>query len=90
MLPRCQPASLEEETWPLCGFVRTFGPTRSGTGKAHASGQGLPLIRTLEDSLMGSPQARLFFLVDIIRRNTLAYQARWAWFRPSVLNILML
>jgi len=43
----------------LCGFVRTFGPTRSGTGKAHASGQGLPLIRTLDDSLMCGPQARL-------------------------------
>ena len=36
-----------------------FGPTRSGTGDAHASGQALPLIRTLLDTLVCEPQARL-------------------------------
>src|SRR6266849_5542156 len=36
-----------------------FEPTRSGTGMTHASGQALPLIRTLLDTLVCEPQARL-------------------------------
>jgi hypothetical protein len=34
-------------------------PTGSGTGHTHASGQGLPLIRPLDDPLMRGLQARL-------------------------------
>jgi len=47
------------------GIGRTFEPTRSGTGshpigqQAHASGQVLPLIRTLLQSLHHGSQARL-------------------------------
>src|SRR5260370_13224167 len=58
-LPRFQSSSPERESWLLCGFVSTFGPRGSGTGTAHASGQALPLIRTLLDPLVCEPQARL-------------------------------
>src|SRR5258708_16162620 len=58
-LPRFQSSSPERESWLLCGFASTFGPTRSGTGDAHASGQGWPLIRTLLVTLVCEPQARL-------------------------------
>src|SRR5258708_1489184 len=58
-LPRFQSSSPERESWLLCGFASTFGPTRSGTGNAHASGQALPLIRTLLDTLVCEPQPRL-------------------------------
>src|SRR5205085_957051 len=58
-LSRFQPSSSEEESWLLCRFASTFGPTRSGTGMTHASGQALPLIRTLLDTLVCEPQARL-------------------------------
>ena len=49
----------------LVGIGRTFEPTRSGTGslarrrQAHASGQFLPLIRTLLQILYHGSQARL-------------------------------
>src|SRR5260370_25765067 len=68
-LPRFQPSSSEEESWLLCRFASTFGPTRSGTGITHASGQALPLIRTLLDTLLCQPQARLRTLpgTDILR-----------------------
>src|SRR5436305_10564523 len=58
-LPRFQSSSSEEESWLWCWFALTFGPTRSGTGMTHASGQALPLIRTLLDTLVCEPQARL-------------------------------
>src|SRR5260221_4727441 len=58
-LPRFQSSSREREGWLWCGSASTFGPTRSGTGDAHASGQALPLIRTLLDTLVCKPQARL-------------------------------
>jgi hypothetical protein len=58
-LPRFQSSSTERESWLWCGFALTFGPTRSGTGMTHASGQALPLIRTLLDTLVCEPQARL-------------------------------
>ena len=49
----------------LLSVDRTFQPTRSGTGsfsrshQPHASGQGLPLIRTLLQTLDHGLQARL-------------------------------
>ena len=43
----------------MCGFARTLGQTRSGTGDAHASGHDLPLIRALGGSRDGCYQARL-------------------------------
>src|SRR6202140_1834079 len=49
----------------LVGIGSTFEPTRSGTGsfsrsrQAHASGQFLPLIRTLLQTLHHGSQARL-------------------------------
>src|SRR5260221_7858523 len=58
-LPRFQSSPPERESWLGCGFVWTFGPTRSGTGDAHAPGQALPVIRTLLDPLVCEPQARL-------------------------------
>ena len=59
MLPRFHLSSLGEEKQLLCGFARTFGQTRSGTGDAHASGHDLPLIRALDGSLVCCQQARL-------------------------------
>src|SRR5260221_13357829 len=58
-LPRFHSCSPERESWLLCRFASTLGQTRSGTGDAHASGQDLPLIRALDDSLVCCPQARL-------------------------------
>ena len=59
MLPRFYFSPPGEEKQLLCGFAWTLGQTRSGTGDAHASGQDLPLFRTLKHSLMCCPQARL-------------------------------
>ena len=59
MLPRFHLPSVGEEKQLLCGFARTLGQTRSGTGDAHASGHDLPLFRALLNSLMCCPQARL-------------------------------
>ena len=59
MLPRFQPASREQESWLLCGFVQTSGQTGSGFGNAKASGHGLPLFRPLISLLPCCPQARL-------------------------------
>ena len=42
----------------MCGLTRTARPTRSGSGDTKASGQKLPLIRTLFESLVCGPQAR--------------------------------
>jgi hypothetical protein len=58
----------------LMGIGRTFEPTRSGTGSsagaashyAHASGQGLPLIRTLLQALHHGSQARLRTFPDVL------------------------
>jgi len=58
-LPRFQSSSTQRESWLLCGFALYFGPARSSTGMTHASGQALPLIRTLLDTLVCEPQARL-------------------------------
>src|SRR5260221_14579432 len=58
-LPRFQSSSPERESGLWGGFASTFGPPRSGPGDAHASGQALPLIRTLLDTLVCEPQARL-------------------------------
>jgi len=38
---------------------RTLRQTRSGAGDAHASRQGLPLFRTLNESLHRCPQAQV-------------------------------
>src|SRR2546421_2046908 len=43
----------------LSRLSRTLRQTRSGAGDAHASGQPLPLFRTLSESLHRCPQARL-------------------------------
>jgi hypothetical protein len=59
VLPRFCFSPAGEEQQLLCGFARTLGQTRSGTGDAHASWQDLPLFRTLKHSLMCCPQARL-------------------------------
>ena len=59
MLPRFHLPSVREKKQLLCGFARTFGQTRSGTGDAHASGHDLPLFRALGGSLVCCPQARL-------------------------------
>src|SRR5260221_1267321 len=58
-LPSFESTSPERERWLWCGFASHSGPRRSGTGDAHASGQALPLIRTLLDTLVCEPQARL-------------------------------
>ena len=58
----------------MVGIGRTFEPTRSGTGSsafasshyAHASGQRLPLIRTLLKSLHHGSQARLRTFPDVL------------------------
>ena len=58
----------------LVGIGRTFEPTRSGTGSsagatshyAHASGQRLPLIRTLLQVLHHGSQARLRTFPDVL------------------------
>src|SRR5260221_10062756 len=59
--------------WLLVGIGRTFEPTRSGTGssfvrcrQAHASGQVLPLIRTLLKGLHHGSQARLRTFPDVL------------------------
>jgi len=52
VLPRFHLPSPGEEQQLWCGFARTFGQTRSGTRNTHASGQHLPLIRTLCGSLL--------------------------------------
>jgi len=59
VLPRFQPTSKGEEGWFLCGFAQHSGPTGSGTGDTHASGQGLPFIRPLLHPFMRGLQARL-------------------------------
>ena len=54
------------------GISRTFKPTRSGTGsfarsqQAHASGQSLPLIRTLLQPLHHGSQARFRTFPDVL------------------------
>jgi hypothetical protein len=59
VLPRFQSPLREQESWLWCGFAQTAGPTRSGSSKAKASGQGLPFIRALLYLLVCGPQARL-------------------------------
>ena len=59
MLPRFQSALPKQNCWLWCRFAQTLRPTDSGSGKAKASGQVLPLIRPLLDPLLCSPQARL-------------------------------
>src|SRR6266567_2196500 len=57
--------ALDEQDKLLLRIGRTFEPTRSGTGSfprsqhTHASGQGLPVIRTLSQPLDHGSQARL-------------------------------
>src|SRR5260370_1159684 len=56
----------------LVGIGRTFKPTYSGTGslarshQAHASGQVLPFIRTLLETLHHGLQARLRTFPDML------------------------
>ena len=59
MLPRFSFPSAGEEQQLLCHFAQTLGQTRSGTRDTHASGQDMPFIRALDNSLVCCPQARL-------------------------------
>src|SRR5947209_3346502 len=51
-------ASVVEVDKLLSVRSKTFEPTRSGTSQTHASGQRLPLIRTLLKDLHRGPQAQ--------------------------------
>src|SRR5437660_8122926 len=64
--PNASGCSVSRDNRLLVGIGRTFEPTRSGTGSSfvrcrqtHASGQVLPLIRTLLKVLHHGSQARL-------------------------------
>ena len=50
----------------MLDVAKTFGQTRSGTGKTHALGQDLPRIRALDSGLYCCPQARLRTLPEVL------------------------